>query len=91
MNKFVIYGLAAAFIIALLAPYLASSNPDGLESTAEKFNAMEHEKELFSSPFPDYSLPGMEEGISGVAAMVIGMAVILLLSYGVSRALAARN
>ena len=35
-NKILIGGLVVAIIIAILAPFLASSNPDGLESTAEK-------------------------------------------------------
>ena len=35
-KKFIIGGLVVAIIIAILAPFLASSNPDGLESAAEK-------------------------------------------------------
>ena len=31
-KSFVIGGLIVAIIIAILAPFLASSNPDGLES-----------------------------------------------------------
>ncbi len=84
MNKFVIRGLAVALIIAIVAPFLASSNPDGLESTAEKFNALELEKETFSSPFPDYTVPGLG-GFSEVAAMLIGTAVVFIAAYGVAK------
>ena len=35
-KKLLLGGIAAVLIIALLAPFLASSNPDGLESTAQK-------------------------------------------------------
>lgn len=84
MNRFVIRGLALAFVIAIVAPFLASSNPDGLESTAEKFNALELEKEIFKSPFPDYTVPGLGE-FSEVAALVLGTATVFLLAYGVAR------
>jgi cobalt/nickel transport protein len=81
--------LGIAFLIAVLAPFLASPNPDGLESTAEKFeSAQDKELELLSSPFPDYTIPGIEGSASEVAAMLIGTALIFILSFGAAKALA---
>ncbi len=70
-------GLAAA------APFLASSNPDGLQQTA----SMVIKNEVSSAItllFSDYAIPGM--GKAGeVAAILIGFAVILIIWLGVSR------
>ncbi len=80
--------LGIAFLVAVLAPFLASSNPDGLEKTAEKFeSAQDREAELLSSPFPDYTVPGMPGAASEVVAMIIGTALVFVLSLGVARAL----
>lgn len=81
--------LGIVFMLSVLAPFLASSNPDGLESTAEKFESA-HNKELtlFSSPFPDYSIPGVSGAASEVAAMVIGTMLVFVLSLGAAKALA---
>jgi cobalt/nickel transport protein len=35
-NTFILLGVVVALIIAILAPYIASNNPDGLESTFSK-------------------------------------------------------
>ncbi|WP_456474246.1 PDGLE domain-containing protein [Candidatus Pyrohabitans sp.] len=80
--------LGIVFMIAVLAPFLASPNPDGLESTAEKFESA-HNKEvaLFSSPFPDYSIPGIPGAASEVAAMLIGTALIFAIGFGAAKAL----
>jgi cobalt/nickel transport protein len=94
-NKILIGGLVIAIIIAVLAPFLASSNPDGLESTAEKIineNALhknlqalglEEEGTVAPSPMPDYAIEGM--GKAGeVIAMIIGTLMMLALAYGVA-------
>jgi len=81
--------LGIAFILAVLAPFLASSNPDGLEKTAEKFeSAQGREVELLSTPFPDYTVPGLPGPASEVAAMLFGTALVFVLSLGAARAVA---
>jgi cobalt/nickel transport protein len=69
-----------AISIAVLAPFLASSNPDGLESTAgEMDEAEDKEADYYESPMPDYAFPGLEnEGIAGVIAIVLGTVLILI-------------
>lgn len=69
--------------LAIAAPFLASSNPDGLEQTISLVV-----KNKISSAitllFSDYAIPGM--GKAGeVAAILIGFAVILIIWLGVSR------
>ncbi|MGB3908169.1 MAG: PDGLE domain-containing protein [Methanomethylovorans sp.] len=88
--KFLYAGLVIALIIAVLAPFIASSDPDGLESAAEgvvseeKLAEMEEAGSVFSSPMPDYAIEGM--GKSGeVAAIVVGTLLVLGISYGLGK------
>ncbi|MCL2115656.1 MAG: PDGLE domain-containing protein [Methanobrevibacter sp.] len=84
-KKFMIIGLVVAITIAILAPFLASSNPDGFESAAEKIlNPGIEEAELYESPMPDYIIPSLgEDPISGSVAIVIGVIVVFILAYGI--------
>jgi len=85
-NKVIIFGLAIAFIVSVLAPFLASSNPDGLESAAENFSSAEGKDYVkFDSPMPDYAIEGMDKA-GEVAAIVIGTFVVAALAYGVGLA-----
>lgn len=83
-KKFLLGGLAIALIIAILAPFLASSNPDGLESTAEKVMENPETEPAFESPLPDYTLPflGEDNPLGGVIALVLGVLLVLGLAYG---------
>jgi cobalt/nickel transport protein len=77
-SRFIMVAILVIIIIAILAPYLASSNPDGLESTAESFDSAE-EADLYEAPFPDYIVPAFgEEGHSGIVAMLVGTFMMLL-------------
>jgi cobalt/nickel transport protein len=82
-KQFVIIGIAIAIIIAIAAPFLASSNPDGLESTAEKIlNPGVSDEAVMESPMPDYVIPPLgEDPISGSLAIVIGVLIVFALAY----------
>lgn len=88
--KFLYAGIALALILAIVSPFLASPDPDGLESAAggvvseEKLTEMEEAGPVFSSPMPDYAIEGM--GKSGeVAAIVVGTLLVLGISYGLGK------
>ena len=75
--KFLYAGIAIALLLSILAPFLASSDPDGLESAAggvieeSKMSELEETEPAVSSPMPDYAIEGM--GKSGeVMAIAIG-------------------
>jgi cobalt/nickel transport protein len=85
--KFFYIGVAIALLLAVLAPFLASPNPDGLESAAggvieeSKMSQIEGMEPAVSSPMPDYSIEGM--GKSGeVAAITVGTLAVLIISFG---------
>jgi cobalt/nickel transport protein len=90
-RNLIIGGLAIALIIAILAPFLASTNPDGLDSTAESLEVPESEA-AFQSPLPDYALPGMEDNpLGGVISLVVGTILVLLVALGLAKLISKKN
>ncbi len=86
-------GIAIALAIAILAPVLASSNPDGLESTASSFpSAEDKEQPALESPMPDYVVPALGDGpLSGALAIALGTVLVLLLTIGTGRFISAKR
>ncbi|MDK2892544.1 PDGLE domain-containing protein [Methanohalophilus sp.] len=89
--KFLLVGLAIAIVISVAAPFLASPDPDGLESAAgniieeSEFAELEESEPAVQSPMPDYSIEGM--GKSGeILAITIGSIAMLLIAYGIGKA-----
>jgi cobalt/nickel transport protein len=90
-RNLVIGGLAIAILIAILAPFLASSNPDGLESTAESLEVPETEAVL-ESPLSDYALPGMEDNPwGGALALILGTLLVVFVILGVAKLISKRK
>ncbi len=103
------FGIIIALVIAVAAPFIASSNPDGLESAffgvfgAKEVHGAELDEEAagaaeeqvqeitgntfsFDSPFPDYSIEGMEK--AGEALIIaIGTLLVLGIAFGLGRVL----
>lgn len=90
-KKLIMVGVAICFIIAILAPFIASSNPDGLEKSAEQISTTE-ESGAYQAPFADYVIPALGDGpFSGIVALIIGVLIALGLGYGVSALLKTRK
>lgn len=88
--KFLYAGIAIALLVSVLAPFLASTNPDGLESAAlgvideSKLSELEEMEPAVSSPMTDYSIEGM--GKSGeIMAIAIGTIAVLAISFGLGK------
>ena len=103
-NKtFIIAGIVIALLIGVVAVFLASGDPDGLESTAlivqgqktltgdTPADAEIHEdltgKFSYESPMPDYAL-GKEMGpLGGIVAIVVGTILAFLVVLGLAYAI----
>ncbi|MGN0062738.1 MAG: PDGLE domain-containing protein [Nocardioides sp.] len=84
-RTFLLVGLLAAFLIAGVGSYYASSHPDGLEYVAEQvgFGHTAEDSATVDSPLADYQTSGVENSrLSGGLAGVIGCAVVLLAAGG---------
>ena len=81
-KKFVLIGLAICIVIAALSPFIASSNPDGLEKTAENISSAEESTD-YEAPMHDYMIPilGENNPYGGILALVIGVLITLGLAY----------
>ena len=81
-KKLVLSGLAICIVISALAPFIASSNPDGLEKTAEDV-AMTEESGSYEAPMPDYTISflGEDNPYGGIIALVVGVLITLGLGY----------
>ncbi|MTK13305.1 MAG: cobalt ABC transporter permease [Clostridiaceae bacterium] len=95
MNKkdktFIIGGVIVCLIIAALSPFLASSNPDGLEKSAENFNVYD-EGMGYQAPFQDYYVAALGDGpLAEVVALVIGILIALGLGFAVAYLLKRRK
>lgn len=96
-GKIIIAGTAIAIIIAILAPFLASSNPDGLDKNLIELvggGDEEHAEEVigekapieYEAPMPDYSIEGLGK-FGEVLAIVIGTILMLLIGLGAAKVL----
>jgi len=100
-NKtFIIAGIVIALLIGGVAVFLASGDPDGLESTAlvvqgqktltgaTPSDAEIHEEEegrfAYSSPMPDYSLGESLGSMGGIVAIVFGTIFAFLVVLGLA-------
>jgi cobalt/nickel transport protein len=97
-------GIVLAIVIGIAAVFLASPDPDGLESTAlvvqgDKTltgdtppDAEVHEDTAgrfsYESPLPDYSLGDVWGKPGEILALVAGILVMVLLIFGISRLVA---
>lgn len=85
-NRWLIAIIAIALLTIVLLP-LASDLPDGLERVAEMFGFAEREKQVYSAPLRDYTLPWLEGFFGQAIATLVGISVVSGLAWLLSRAL----
>ncbi len=86
-RTFVVAGVVVALLIAGVAGYFASANPDGLEYVAEQvgFADSAEDSATADSPLSDYQVEGVDhKALSGGLAGVVGALVVLLVVGGLT-------
>jgi cobalt/nickel transport protein len=100
-NKtFIIAGIVVALLIGVVAVFMASGDPDGLESTALIVQGQKtltgptppdaeikedlNGKFSYSSPMPDYSLGESMGSAGGLVAIVVGTILAFLVVHGLA-------
>ena len=79
-KKLLIGGIAIAVIIGILSPFIASTNPDGLEKSAEHLNqsVVNNPPGYWHAPFDGYIVSQLGDGpLAGIAALLIGVFISL--------------
>lgn len=80
----VLGGIIATGIVLLLSPF-ASGNPDGLERVAEDLGFLELGQSAPYNILPDYTIPGLDGGISTILAGLIGAIVVGVVALYLAR------
>lgn len=76
-------GLGAIALVAAGISFVASSNPDGLETAYERVGSVFDAAPLFGAAMPDYVMPGVaNDTVAGVLAGIVGLVITGVLVYG---------
>ncbi len=89
-RNLIIGAVILCMIIGVLAPFFASSNPDGLEKSAGELMDNPETEPVIQSPFFDYSI-GPFGKAGEVVALALGIFLTLVIAYLVSLLLKRRN
>lgn len=92
-KSLLIGGLIIALIIGVLSPFIASTNPDGLDASAEHLNpSIMDNPGYWHAPFNDYLIHQLGDGpLAGIAALILGVLIALGFVYIVTEILKRRN
>jgi cobalt/nickel transport protein len=90
-RNLIIVAVIICLALAVLSPLIASSNPDGLERSAEQIGITE-ESGSYHAPLADYTVPIFGNGpYSGIVALIIGFLIVLGLGYVIALILKRRK
>ena len=79
----IIAGIIICLCFAVLSPFIASGDPDGLEKSAEDAEVGEDvESPVIESPFPDYTYEPLDK-IGEIGVLFGGGLITLLLAFGI--------
>jgi len=92
-KSLLIGGLIIALILGVLSPFIASTNPDGLDASAEHLNPSALVNPgYWHAPFDNYQVKFLGDGpLAGIAALVIGVLIALGFVYVVTEILKRRS
>ena len=87
----IVVGIIFCLALAVLSPYIASGDPDGLEKSAEDAAVGEDvESAVIESPFPDYTYEPLDK-LGEIAVLLFGGIIILIVGLGIGYALKKSN
>ena len=84
-------GLAIAAIVVVVAAFLASGDPDGLERVAEDIGFIGAGQDSPFTIIADYVFPGVDGPMATILAGLLGIAVVFVLVWLTGRLLARRR
>ena len=91
-RNIIIAGLVIVVLVGVLSPFVASSNPDGLQKSIGQLNSNVQEHNYYAPPLADYNIPGFDNNpLGGVLALLLGISVTAVIAYIIARILKRRN
>ncbi len=88
-TNFVIAGVIICLMIAVLAPFITSTEPDGFEKTTEQISTTESSP-IFESPLQDYTFEPLGK-YGEIVALILGVLVTLTIGYIVAILIRRKN
>ena len=88
-RNLIIIAIIICLIIGVLAPFIASPDPDGLEKTAEQIATTE-DTPVIESPLPDYTYEPLGK-YGEIAALITGILLTFAIAYIVAILIRRRN
>ena len=83
----IVVGIIFCLALAVLSPYIASGDPDGLEKSAEDAAVGEDVvSAVVESPFPDYTYEPLDK-LGEIAVLLLGGLITLVVGLGIGYAL----
>lgn len=82
-RNLIIIGVIICLFIAVLSPFIASNNPDGLEKSAADLAPDTEPESAIGSPSPDYKLEQFGK-FGEIVALVLGILITLIVAYFVA-------
>jgi len=87
----VVGALAIAALVVVLAAYLASGDPDGLERVAEDVGFIGAGQDSPFAIIADYVFPGMDGPMATILAGLLGVAAVFAVVWLAGKALSRRR
>jgi protein-S-isoprenylcysteine O-methyltransferase Ste14 len=84
-QKTIIIGLAVALIFVLIGVFFLSYSMETLDKQAEQLGA--EEKPVYTAPFADYAIPGLNSVWGALIVGVIGTILLFIVSLVVAKLL----
>jgi hypothetical protein len=85
-------GIAIATFVVVIAAFLASPDPDGLERVAEDHGFIGQATNFVSGLFSGYEIPGISDPrLSTILSGLLGVAIVLGIMFLLGRVLARRR
>jgi hypothetical protein len=90
-RTWILGGLAIAAIVVVVAAFLASGDPDGLERVAEDTGFLGAGEDSPFAVIADYVFPGLDGPVATIVAGLVGVAVVFGVVWLIGRLLARRR
>ncbi|MGZ4857752.1 MAG: PDGLE domain-containing protein [Methanobacteriaceae archaeon] len=89
-KKLVIAAVILCLVIGILAPFIASSYPDGLEKSAEQLMSNSNTEPAVNAPMSGYTIHGLGK-LGKIVAIILGILGTLVIAYLFAMLLKRRN
>ncbi len=91
-GRWILGGIGISALVVVVAAFLASGDPDGLERVAEDQGILGRAQDALYAILPDYTMPGMDDPVvSTILSGLVGIAIVFGIMWLLGQSLARRG